>query len=338
MQRLFRSYRLVPSVFKQIRHSSYLHNGLKWGEDYPSIERITKKDFSATDLLADVKIRKPKLAHEVEIPYSFKGTKSFRPIKRAYDKALLDEKKTNLPYVHAKLEKYCAQYLKALSTQNILDLPPCESNFHVAVQKGFQLLKNGDFKLELRECSHELKEKGLKESVEIFETMHIMGLNVERALNGAIEDYTMNNLEEGKGLIIYMPKIDSDDEGDAAAKATHKDDPNHPVLRGFRRNIPELQVILRVYALYTTKYKLVPVQSGQEAALENYSFQHVAIFENQLRMPPPGGLAYATVEEGIQRYRLQEWKLVDFDGGIKGNPLLVEKAQQAKLHLLKQNK
>jgi hypothetical protein len=32
-------------------------------------------------------------------------------------------------------------------------------------------------KLELRECSHELKEKGLKESVEVFETMHIMGKN-----------------------------------------------------------------------------------------------------------------------------------------------------------------
>lgn len=96
-----------------------------------------------------------------------------------------------------------------------------------------------------------------------------------------------------------MPKIESDDEGETEGKGLKKQtDPNHPVLKGFRRNIPELQLILRVYALYTTKYKLVPIQSGQEAALENYSFQHVAIFENQLRMPPPGGLAYSTIEEG----------------------------------------
>lgn len=67
--------------------------------------------------------------------------------KRAYDKALLDDKKTDMAHVHAKLEKYCAQYMKALSTGNILDLPPCESNFNVAVQKGLQLLKNGDWRV-----------------------------------------------------------------------------------------------------------------------------------------------------------------------------------------------
>jgi len=33
----------------------------------------------------------------------------------------------------------------------------------------------------------------------------------------------------------------------------------------------------------------------------------------------------------IEMYRLQEWKLVDFDAVIQGNPLLVDKTAHSKL-------
>ena len=37
----------------------------------------------------------------------------------------------------------------------------------------------------------------------------------------------------------------------------------------------------------------------------------------------------------LSKYRLQGWKLVDFDGVMRGNPLLLPKAESEKLYFLK---
>ena len=90
--------------------------------------------------------------------------------------------------VEAKLQNYVSKYFKALSTGDPKDLPPCESNFLVSFLRSYHILQKSGFsvyflpqtfsnkyQLELRQSTHELKEKGLKERVDIFETMHIMG-------------------------------------------------------------------------------------------------------------------------------------------------------------------
>jgi len=64
------------------------------------------------------------------------------------------------------------------------------------------------------------------------------------------------------------------------------------ISRGQFPVFPGLQLILRIYVQYTSPYVIIPKVDNKEAvSLEDYSFRHVAIFENQLRLPPIGSLS-----------------------------------------------
>lgn len=340
---MIKNFLRVPSnlTFSQVRYSSYLYNGMTFEYDYPDLSKLPRGEQSLNDVYNEVKDKKVKHLTDIPLPYNFKGTKTFKPLKRAMDNLVLDEKKVDLGKVHAKLQDYSARYIKALASGDAKDLPPCESNLFLSVLKSLQLLKNNGFKLELRQSPHELKEKGLKENIEIFETMHIFGLNVERAKNMPIENYNLDRAAEGRGLLRYTPKPLSAEEKESSQYQKGIEPHNkileqqaHPTLSGNLPIIPQIQLILRIYASYTTSYKLIPMQGGKEIiGLDDYKFRHVAVFENQLRRPPVGGLAYRSFEETIPLYRLQDWKLVDFDGVLQGNPLLVPQSEHSKLVL-----
>jgi len=343
---MIKNFLRIPAnlTFKQTRYSSYLYNGMNFEQDYPDLSKSPRGQQSLDDVYTEIKDKKVKHLTDVPLPYNFKGTKNFKPLKRAMDNLVLDEKKVNLPKVHAKLQDYSGRYIKALSTGDAKDLPPCESNLLLSVLRSLQLLRTNGYKLELRQSPHELKEKGLKENVEIFETMHIFGLNVERAKNMPIENYNLDRAAEGRGLLRYTPRIFTAEEKESAQYQKSLEPQTqmiaeqvHPTLKGSLPVIPQIQLVLRIYALYTTNYKLIPMQSGKEViGLDDYTFRHVAVFENQLRRPPVGALAYKSLEETIPHYRLQDWKLVDFDGVLQGNPLLVPQAEHAKLILAQQ--
>ena len=63
------------------------------------------------------------------------------------DNLVLDEKKVNLAKVHAKLQDYSGRYIKALSTGDAKDLPPCESNLLLSALKSLQLLRSNGYKV-----------------------------------------------------------------------------------------------------------------------------------------------------------------------------------------------
>lgn len=340
LKNLSRFARTLPKTLPQKRFSTYLYNRMAWEQDYPDFTQVPQSQHSIEDLCSEAK--KVKYLHEAQFPYNFKGTKTFKSLKRALDTAVLDPQKIDIPKTHAKLQTYFKKYLTALASGDPKDLPPCESNLLAAFIRGQNQLQKSGFSLELRQSPHEFKERGLKEHFEIFEIMHVMGLSVERAKNLPLEEYHLEKGAEGRGLLEYFVKEKTeatDPESKKAEEFTEKlmREQGHPSLRGFRAIIPDLQLILRIYIQYTSNYKIIPLQSGNDVlGLDDYSFRHVAIFENQLRMPPPGAFAYKESEEMVGEYRLQEWKMVDFDGTLQGNPLLVDKAAHAKLVYLSQ--
>lgn len=113
-----------------------------------------------------------------------------------------------------------------------------------------------------------------------------------------LEYYFLDSSSEGKGLLTYNPKKELLDKKASEAKDAKVDNNQHPILKGHLQLVPNLQVILRAYVLYTTSYRMVPIQDGKEIlGLDDYSFRHVAIFENQLRMPPVGALSYKETED-----------------------------------------
>ncbi len=132
---------------------------------------------------------------------------------------------------------------------------------------------------------------------------YFVGLNVERAKNMPVEYYYVDKNDEGKGLLIYQFKDKLNKDELQAMELTEEEKKlsekvEHPIMRGQRAIIPQLQMIIRLYVQYTTDSKLMALKGGNEVlGYDNYTFRHVAVFENQLRMPPAGNLAYKKREE-----------------------------------------
>lgn len=283
--------------------------------------------------LESIKDRKIKELEESGLPYSFNGTKSFAPVSRAFDQLVLDPTRVDINKVHSNINGIINKYYEAL-TNGKGDIPASESNFLLKTKKALFTLKNSGFKLELKRNDALFTKKNLKESLNIFETMHIMGLNVERFLNAPIENYVVNRSDERKGLLQYTLKKQEDGnetESDALIQKEITDAIKHGKIPVF----PFQQVILRVYVQYTSPFQVVATQNGKEVPQkEENTFSHVAILENQLRLPPVGSTKYLAFNDRIKAYRLDKWRLVDFDGALQGNSHLVSADKHKELVML----
>jgi len=249
-------------------------------------------------------------------------------IERKWDKLILDEKKVNMEKLQKKLRNYFLAYYKGLTTNNDEDFPLMETNFYLHVKKSLALLKKSGYKLELRKREKNFEGKQLKEGIKIFERFHIMGLNVERAKNSSLENYEAFRDEEINGLVGYYYKR-TEDYGIKIENKQVEHFPND----GKLYIKPHKQLILRTYVQYTSPDVLHLTHNGKDVSEDLYTFQHVGVFENQLRAPPVGSTMFHPEAEWLALYRLQNWKLVDFDGLLHGNPHVVDKTKWEKLLL-----
>jgi len=229
-----------------------------------------------------------------------------------------------------QLASYFQAYYKGLETNHDEDFPLLESNFYVHVKKALHLFSKSKFQIKVVKKDQLFNDKNYKEDVKIFERFHIMGINVERAKNGSVDEYNLQRFHENKGFIgyTYRPKEDFGikEEKDASPKQFPTD--------GKVLIKPQKQLVLRIYVQYTSPYFVQVSHNGQDLVSEtDYSFRHVGIFENQLRTPPVSATMFTNVEDWLSLYRLQKWKLVDFDGQLNGNPHIVDKAKRGKLVL-----
>lgn len=118
------------------------------------------------------------------------------------------------------------------------------------------------------------------------------GLNVERGRNAPFEFYEVDRKDEKKGLMIYHLNKQAIQKEIQEAKTEEKTQRSNYV-DGIKQGlypVPQtMQVIMRLYVQYTSPYYLSFIQNGKEQnSINNYSFNHVAVLENQLRYPVPG--------------------------------------------------
>jgi hypothetical protein len=86
--------------------------------------------------------------------------------------------------------------------------------------------------------------------------------------------------KEGEAKAGNGPKFDLDAELDRKIQEGIK--------QGLLPVPQHMLILMRLYVQYTSPYYLSFSQNGKEmSSLNNYSFNHVAILENQLRYPVP---------------------------------------------------
>ena len=120
-------------------------------------------------------------------------------------------------------------------------------------------------------------------------------MNTNRALNFDLNQYLINRVLESKGIVIYTSQV-STVENDRLA-----------VLE-FRRN--SKQFILRIHVQHKTDTQLsIEKPDKERIEQENSSVNHHAIFENQLRLPPPLSSAHL---DFIEWFSLEILSLIFF--------------------------
>ena len=82
-----------------------------------------------------------------------------------------------------------------------------------------------------------------------------------------------------------------------------------------------LQMLLRTTVCFKDIGKFAVQGQGRPVYGEEYSGNHIAIFECELKVPPQLALIDHTAQEFINSYRLnfKNWKIVDVDNFMQGN-------------------
>lgn len=89
----------------------------------------------------------------------------------------------------------------------------------------------------------------------------------------------------------------------------------------------EFRMVLRVTMQLTGQVLGKVEGKGTDSETQhNYSGNHIAIFECELKSPPALSLIDHTYKEYVMAHRLNfgNWKLVDLDNFMKGNPFFSE--------------
>ena len=146
----------------------------------------------------------------------------------------------------------------------------------------------------------------------------IKGLSPVRRDNGAEDDYFIYNDIENMGLISYVPKYITDPANFADPK------------RNKEIHSEAHKVTYRAYVTFKTGYKLYLRDKYDKDMFqypEDYSWQHVGVFET-LMEPPAKFTKWSQSEnlmEWLGKHTFTEWKMVDLDNWLVGNPLVIPK-------------
>lgn len=84
----------------------------------------------------------------------------------------------------------------------------------------------------------------------------------------------------------------------------------------------------RAYVTFKTGYKVYLKDKYNKNMFEyadDYTWQHVGVFETQMETPPKFNKFSQSenLMEWIAKHRFTEWRLVDMDNWLVGNPLVI---------------
>jgi hypothetical protein len=156
----------------------------------------------------------------------------------------------------------------------------------------------------------------------IFDKLLIKGVMQDRSKNLEAKDYINVDTHEDMGIRYFMNKV------------LASTDKNEALLSLLTENNTEVDTsvaeanktfLLRVTLLIKHPYKLKIGHSVLEYP-SDYTYTHLAVFENQLISPHSTFLVKHDFEEWLARHEVDPngWKLVDVDNFMKGNSFFKE--------------
>lgn len=123
-------------------------------------------------------------------------------------------------------------------------------------------------------------------------TTLLIGVSVERARNAARDHYYFEGDLEEKGIVFYIAEDSYLNDPARTFKFPWEVEKNPVVRKNWK------QMVARLYVQYTSPYILrIKDRRNNYTQEQNYSFNHVAVLENQLTNPPVGVFVRHSIEE-----------------------------------------
>lgn len=170
----------------------------------------------------------------------------------------------------------------------------------------------------------------------IFEKLFFKGVHVERYKNDEPNDYILIDSHEDMGIRYYLHKYLYGDsqkyhkKKDALTTSFEFNTNEYHNSKNFFVKERNRKIVLRVY-LFLKHNQKVTLKSGNSNLIEyspDYSYNHLAVFENELIQPNHSFLINNSFESWLMKQKLdhKNWKLVDVDNFMKGNPFFLKKS------------
>jgi hypothetical protein len=191
-------------------------------------------------------------------------------------------------------------------------------------------LNHNKIKFEFKKKSESVEEKYM-----IFEKLFIKGVNLNRYLNSDPDEFILIDSHEDLGVRYYLHKFYIGEANKppktpliSSSKYESEDFNNYLSFSIKERN---RKIVLRVYMFLKHPYQLEMIKNESVNLIEypnNYTYNHLAIFENQLEAPHHTYLIYNNFESWLLKHKLnpEGWRLADVDNFMKGNPFFIKKS------------
>eukprot|EP01017_Pseudomicrothorax_dubius_P050246 TRINITY_DN9477_c0_g1_i2.p1 TRINITY_DN9477_c0_g1~~TRINITY_DN9477_c0_g1_i2.p1 ORF type:complete len:219 (-),score=51.53 TRINITY_DN9477_c0_g1_i2:35-691(-) len=180
------------------------------------------------------------------------------------------------------------EFLEGLASPptNVEAFPLMETQFLMDTLRRTQIYKNSGLKINVTKDEAGFAASGLKRGANIFEIVHLTGVNVNRAKNMSADYYLLEDSQEQKGLLQYVPQLEEE-----------------VMIKYLIR-----QIVLRVYVQVDSPYLLeVRNALGKLETPSTKNYTHILIFETQVRTPPMGTLSALSPEQYLKWYRPGRW-------------------------------
>jgi hypothetical protein len=173
-----------------------------------------------------------------------------------------------------------------------------------------------------------------KEAYKIIEKLFIKGVKLNRYQNDEPNDYILIDSHEDEGIRYYLHKYLTGEKTKVfetqdinTTTAQFKSSEHHNSLSHYVKE-RNRNIILRVYLFLKHPIKVNVIQNNKNLCEynDNYSFNHLAVFENELIAPHHTFLINNDFDSWLNKQMLGEWKLVDVDNFMKGNPFFLRKS------------
>jgi hypothetical protein len=178
-----------------------------------------------------------------------------------------------------------------------------------------------------------------KEQCYIFEKLLFKGVQLNRYQNDEPNDYILIDSHEDLGIRYYMHKYligentKFNTQKDALTTSFDNNSQDFHNSKDFFVKERNRKIVLRVY-LFVKHPQKVKVMNNNSNLIEyapSYTYNHLAVFENELIAPNQSFLINNNFESWMSKQKLDDknWKLVDVDNFMKGNPFFLKKSSFA---------